>query len=211
MRFFGPNLPKNSISDQKKKVNINIKFCIFELNWVPNLSLNCQFHFFEPKLTKNATFRWKQKKQTSPMNSAYSNKSEYQISLYTALNFETKFSQKGYFWSKTEKVHITIEFCISDLGLVPNSSLNWQFWFLDQICPKLVFQKITLLHVSMVITHYIKLICKVANRRNIISVFLLILVTETIRKWIFILQRIYLWHKSSKLPFHFNRWALVCS
>ena len=58
------------------------------------------------------------------MNSAYSNKSQYQISLETASNFETKFFQKGYSWSKTENVHIIIEFCLSDLGLVPNFSLN---------------------------------------------------------------------------------------
>ena len=44
------------------------------------------------------------------------------------MNFETKFFQKGYFWSKIEEDQITIEFCISGLGLVPNL-LNWQFWF----------------------------------------------------------------------------------
>ena len=31
------------------------------------------------------------------------------------LFFLIKFSQKGYFWSKTEKVNITIEFCIVKL------------------------------------------------------------------------------------------------
>ena len=37
------------------------------------------------------------------------------------LNFGTKFAQKEYFWWKTEKVNITIEFYISGNG---NSSLK---------------------------------------------------------------------------------------
>ena len=31
--------------------------------------------------------------------------------------------------SKTEKVHNTIEFCKFELAIIPNFSLNWQFWF----------------------------------------------------------------------------------
>ena len=52
------------------------------------------------------------------------------------------------------------------------------FW---QVCPKLVFQKIALLFVSMVITYFINLIRKVANRHNNTSVSILLLVAETIR------------------------------
>ena len=79
-----------------------------------------------------------------------------QISLSTKFHFKqlwilrTNFPKKGISGPKQKKF--------------TSQSLNWQFWFLDQISPKLVFQKITLLHVSMVITHYIKLICKVANK-----------------------------------------------
>ena len=47
----------------------------------------------------------------------------------TILNFWTKFAQERYLWSKTEKVNIIIEFRIFKLVLVPNFSLNWQFWF----------------------------------------------------------------------------------
>ena len=48
---------------------------------------------------------WKQKKWTLPLNSAYSN---YSSLTNFSLNrqfcfFWTKFTQKGYFWSKTEK------------------------------------------------------------------------------------------------------------
>ena len=42
----------------------------------------------------------------------------------TVLTFWTKFDQKGYFPCKTEKVNITVEFCISVLAWVPNFSLN---------------------------------------------------------------------------------------
>ena len=45
--FFGPNLPKNFISGQKKrKVSIINEFCILELVNVPNFTLN-NFDFLE--------------------------------------------------------------------------------------------------------------------------------------------------------------------
>ena len=42
----------------------------------------------------------------------------------TNLNFWTKYAQKRYLGSKTEKVNIPIEFCILELVKVPNFSLN---------------------------------------------------------------------------------------
>ena len=61
------------------------------------------------------------------------------------ITFWTKFAQKGYFRSETEKVNITTEFCMFELGLVSNSSLNWEFWFFG---PNLVdFQE--LLNISI--------------------------------------------------------------
>ena len=42
----------------------------------------------------------------------------------TILIFWTKFVQKLYFWSKTEKVIITIELCILELNWVPNFRIN---------------------------------------------------------------------------------------
>ena len=39
----------------------------------------------------------------------------------TILSFRTKFAQKMYIWSKTEKVIIALEFCIFELVL------NWKF------------------------------------------------------------------------------------
>ena len=40
---------------------------------------------------------------------------------------------------QTEKVNITMEFCIFKLVLVPNFSLSWHCFFLGQICPKRAF------------------------------------------------------------------------
>ena len=37
--------------------------------------------------------------------------------------------QKECFQYKTEKVNITIEFCIIELVYVPNFTFNWHFWF----------------------------------------------------------------------------------
>ena len=47
-----------------------------------------------------------------------------------------KFSQKGCFWSQTEKVNITIEFCVFELVYVPNFSSNWQICFFGPNLPK---------------------------------------------------------------------------
>ena len=43
----------------------------------------------------------------------------------TILFFWTKFFQKGYFWSKTQKVNIITEFCIFELIWVPNFRIFW--------------------------------------------------------------------------------------
>ena len=85
---------------------------------------------------KSCYFQSKANKITPPRNFVYSNYSLYQISLLTILSFWTKFAQEKYLWSKTEKVHIIIEFRIFKLVLVPNFSLNWQFWFFWPDLPK---------------------------------------------------------------------------
>ena len=55
------------------------------------------------------------------------------------LNFWSKFAQKRYLWSKAEKVNVIIEFWLFTLVLVPNFSLNWQFWFFWPDLPKKSF------------------------------------------------------------------------
>ena len=64
-----------------------------------------------------------------PLQSLYSRKDSNHASFIF-------FYQKGCFWYKTEKVNITIEFCIFELIQVANFSLNWQFWFVGPNLPK---------------------------------------------------------------------------
>ena len=71
-------------------------------------------------------------------------------------NFWTKFTQERYLCSKTEKVNI-IEFRLFKLVLVPNFSLNWQFWFFWPDLPKKGFsglkQKKWTPHIFYIILH----------------------------------------------------------
>ena len=53
---------------------------------------------------------------------------KFQLKL-TILIFWTKFAQKGYFQSKSEKMNTTIKFCIFKSVYTPNFSLNWHFKF----------------------------------------------------------------------------------
>ena len=55
------------------KIDTTIEFCIFELVFVSNFTLNKQFWIFGPNLPKKDIYGQKQKKWTSSLNSAYSN------------------------------------------------------------------------------------------------------------------------------------------
>ena len=73
--IFGPNLPKNSSYFQSKidKIDTTIEFCLFELVFVSNFTLNKQFSIFGPNLPKKDIYGQKQKNWISSLNSAYSN------------------------------------------------------------------------------------------------------------------------------------------
>ena len=61
---------------------------------------------------------------------------KFQLKL-TILNFWTKFTKKGYFWSKKKKkMKITIEFYIFELLQVPNFTFNNDFWIFEAYVPK---------------------------------------------------------------------------
>ena len=45
-------------------------------------------------------------------------------------------AQKGYFYSKTDKMDTTIEFCILELVFLSNFLLNKQFWIVGPNLPK---------------------------------------------------------------------------
>ena len=102
MRFFRPNLPKRAaIFSLKHKLYISIEFCIFELVFVSNLTLN-SFEFW----TKFAQDRYaqKQKKWTSSLilliQISLGNK--FQLKL-TILIFLTRFTQKDFSGLKQKK------------------------------------------------------------------------------------------------------------
>ena len=132
-----PNLPKKGISglNQKTKKNTTMEFYIFELFLVPDFSLNRKL---KPNFPKKGISRQKNVKSELHhwilhIHITLSNK--FQLKL-TILSFWTKYTQKRYFRSKAKEVSISIEFCISELGQVPNFSLNWRFWFFGPNLPK---------------------------------------------------------------------------
>ena len=47
-----------------------------------------------------------------------------------------RIAPKRYFRSKTEKIIMTIKFCILKVVWLPNFILNWQFWFFGLNLPK---------------------------------------------------------------------------
>ena len=78
-------MPQKGIPSQKQKkwTARTTEFCIFKLVLVPNFSLNLQFWFSGPSLPKKGISSLNQKRWTTPLNSAYSNRSTYQISVWT--------------------------------------------------------------------------------------------------------------------------------
>ena len=88
----------------------------------------CPRTAFPVKIEKSEQHHWLQHIRFS-----LGNKFQLQLTIFT---FWTKFAQKGYFRSKTEKLNITIEFCMFELVYVPNVSLKWTFWFFGPNCPK---------------------------------------------------------------------------
>ena len=98
--------------------------------------------------------------------------------------FWTKSAKKRVFRSKTEKVNITIEFCIFRLVLVRNSSLNWQFW---NFCPKRVFSVENKKNRTCACVHGRYLLYLTfpygAVKHNDILMSLFLVVAETICEW----------------------------
>ena len=60
----------------------------------------------------------------------------------TNLIFWNKFTQKVCFRSKTENINTNIEFCIFELILKTNFSLNWQVWFFGPSLSKKVISNL---------------------------------------------------------------------
>ena len=99
----------------------------------------------------------------------------------TILIFWTKFAQKSYFWSITEKSehHHWIVYVQTSLGTEFQLKLTIMiFW--DKFSQKGYFQskikKIALLRASTVVTYYIKLFCTAAKKHNNILISLILLI-----------------------------------
>ena len=132
MRLFGPNLPTKGSYFQSKtdKIDTTIEFCIFELVFVSNFTLNKQFWIFGPNLPKKDMVKNRKIEHHHwiPLIQI-SLGTKFQLKL-TILIFLTRFTQKGFSWSKTEKVNTTYFFYIIlhiQISLVGNFRWNWQF------------------------------------------------------------------------------------
>ena len=121
---------KGYFRSKTEKVNITIEFYIFDLVQVSNFSFNWQFWFLEPNLPQKGISGRKQKNWTLPFNShiRVSLGTKFHVKLLILI-FWTKFTWKGYFRSKTEKVSATIGFSIFEFVQVLNFSLNWKLSF----------------------------------------------------------------------------------
>ena len=117
-----------------EKINIFIEFFLLELVLVPNFTPNKQFWILRTNLPKKKSSGQKWRKCWI-MHIRISLCTKFQLIL-TVLIFWIKFTQKGYFWSKINKVNTTTKFCIFELVWVSNFSLNWQFWFYGLNLPK---------------------------------------------------------------------------
>ena len=98
---------------------------------LPNFILNRKFWYFRPHICAKRVF------VVQNRNSERHHLTQHiRISLgfefhckQTILSFWAKFTQKGYFQSKIEKINITIEFSLLKLLQVLNCVLNTQFWY----------------------------------------------------------------------------------
>ena len=90
------------------KIDTTIEFCIFELAFVSNFTLTNDFEFLD-QICPRKIFMVKNRKSKHhhwiPLIQI-SLGTKFQLKL-TILNFLTRFTQKGFFWSKTEKVNTT--------------------------------------------------------------------------------------------------------
>ena len=109
MTFWNKFAHKGYFQSKSERVNFAIGFCIFELFWVANLSLNWQFWLFGRNLTKKGISGLKENEWTWSLNSAYSNCPGYQILAEADnLHFVDQISSKRVFLVWTEKVKTSL-------------------------------------------------------------------------------------------------------
>ena len=109
---------KGCFRSKMEKLIATIEFCIFELVLVPNIILNWKCWYFGQNLLKKGISGWKRKSEHHHwiLYVRISPGAKFQLKL-TILIIWTKFTQKGYFRLKLEKMNITIELCIFEPSL----------------------------------------------------------------------------------------------
>ena len=136
--FLDQICPKGIFPVQNKKSEHHQWTFHIQISLATKFQLKLTILFFWTKFwPKNCIFdlKWKSEHHHWILHIWISLGIKFQLKL-TILIFWTKFAQKGYFWEKTEKVNITIEFCMFELVLVPNLTLNKQFWFFGPNLPE---------------------------------------------------------------------------
>ena len=117
--FFEPNLPKKGSYFQSKtdKKDTTIEFCIFELVFVSKFTLNKKFWIFGPNLPKKDIYGQNRKNEHHHwiLHIRISPGTKLQSKLAILIFFGLNLPKKGFSWSKTKKVNITMEFCIFEL------------------------------------------------------------------------------------------------
>ena len=146
--FFGQAFPKNDTFGRKQdKWTLH---CILHILHIgirvgAKFQLKLAFLFFKRNFPKNNIFSLTQIKWTASLNYAYSNLSLCQILAQTD-DFDfldqtcpKRIKEKKIKKFKTEKVNITIEFCILEIVWVPNFNLHGQLQFFGPKLPQNVF------------------------------------------------------------------------
>ena len=90
-----------------------------------------QFQFLRPGLPENSISALKHEREHHywTVHIQISLSTKFQLEIKISI-FQSNFPRKGYFHSKTEKVNITIEFCIFKLVSIWNFSLKQELYFL---------------------------------------------------------------------------------
>ena len=113
-----------------------------QISLVHNFISNCQFLFFGPNWPKKVfpVKNWKSEHHHWTPHIQISLGTEFPLKLTISI-FLTRFAQKGFFWSKTEKIDITyyLHNVYIKISLVQIFSWNWQFWFFGPNLHKKVF------------------------------------------------------------------------
>ena len=142
MQFFGTNLPPTGSYFQSKtdKIDTTIEFCIFELVFLSNLTLN-NFEFLDQTCPRKILMVKNRKIEHHHFipHIQVSLGTKFQLKLTILIFIDQIYRLKQKKWTP----HIFYIILHIQISLVRNFSSNWQFYFLDQICTKRCFRSKT--------------------------------------------------------------------